>query len=475
MSTQTARAELDGLFNRLPAALYRTSVDGHVLAANRATAELLGYDSVEDLLAIENVAERSYVEPWRRHEWRRVIEAEGTVRDFKVRLRRLDGRVIWARDTARAVYDDKGEVRFYEGVLVDVTAEVEASNASSVLSGVLEATSDMVTVFDDSGRLRYANGASRAFLGLTPQQVAARPSIDELLPSADWQRLVDTTRGEGWSGELVVSDKSGRACPLWVVVTVHDGRDDRRYVAASARDLTHMKQTQERLEELLTAKDVVVATVSHELRHPLTGVMGLAEELRDRFEEFGPEERRDLITLIAHEAAEMTSLVDDLLVAVRSDVGEVAIAPENVDVISHLLSMAATIEAPIDWQLPDRALEARVDPHRFRQIVRNVLSNAQRYGGGDVRITARAAEGMIMVEVSDGGEGVAQGDAERIFEPYQRGESAPPKQGSVGLGLSVARRLARLMGGDLEYLRTDDRTVFRLTVPAADGFVLPTG
>lgn len=473
MSTQTARAELDGLFNRLPVALYRTSVDGHVLAANQAAAELLGYDSVEVLLAVENVAEQSYVDPRRRQEWRRVIEAEGTVRDFQVRLRRRDGRVVWVRDTARAVYDDKGEVRFYEGVLLDVTAEVEASNASSVLSGVLEATSDMVAVFDDSGRLRYANGASRAFLGLSPEEVGGRPSAQELLPTVPLERMVEATQGQGWSGELVVPDGSGRACPLWVVVTVHDGRDDHRYVAASARDLTHMKRTQERLEELLTAKDVVVATVSHELRHPLTGVMGLAEELRDRFEEFGPDERRDLITLIAHEAAEMTSLIDDLLVAVRSDVGEVAIAPENVDVVSHLQAMAAAIEAPVDWQLPDQALEARVDPHRLRQIIRNVLSNAQRYGGGDVWVTIQATEGMISIEISDGGDGVAEDDVERIFEPYQRGEGAPPKQGSVGLGLNVARRLARLMGGELEYVRAGNRTIFRLTVPAADGFVLP--
>ncbi len=471
---QTARAELDGLFHRLPAALYRTSVDGHVLAANQAAAELLGYESVEALLAVENVAERSYVEAQRRLEWRRLIEIEGTVPDFKVRLRRQDGRVIWVRDTARAVYDDEGDVRFYEGVLVDVTAEVEASNSSSVLSGILEATSDMVAVFDDSGRLRYANGASRAFLGLTPEQVSGRPLVGDLLPALDWKQMVEAADAKGWSGELVMSDWNGRASPLWVVVTVHDGRDDRRYVAASARDLTQMKRTQERLEELLTAKDVVVATVSHELRHPLTGVMGLAEELRDRFEEFGPEERRDLITLIAHEAAEMTSLIEDLLVAVRSDVGEVAIAPENVDVVSYLKAMAVAIEAPVDWQLPEQVLEARVDPHRLGQIVRNVLSNAQRYGGGEVRVTAQSLAGMISIEISDGGDGVAEDDAERIFEPYQRGESAPPKQGSVGLGLNVARRLARLMGGDLEYLRVDHRTVFRLTVPAADGFVMPT-
>ena len=212
---QTARAELDGLFHRLPAALYRTSVDGHVLAANQAAAELLGYESVEALLAVENVAERSYVEAQRRLEWRRLIEIEGTVPDFKVRLRRQDGRVIWVRDTARAVYDDEGDVRFYEGVLVDVTAEVEASNSSSVLSGILEATSDMVAVFDDSGRLRYANGASRAFLGLTPNRSRAGRSsatCSRLSTGSRWSRQPTRRVGRGsWS------------CPIGTVAPLRCG------------------------------------------------------------------------------------------------------------------------------------------------------------------------------------------------------------------------------------------------------------
>lgn len=469
----SSRAELDALFGRLPAAIYRTSADGDVLAANEATAKLLGYESIEALLAVENVAEWSHVDPLRRKEWRDAIEASGTVHDFRQRLRRRDGQIIWVRDTALAVYDGDGELRFYEGVLVDITAEVKASNSSSILAGVLESTSDLVVVFDDDGRLQWANGASRAFLGISNHDVRSHPHLDELIHGMDWQAILASAAPRGWSGEVTIPDLGGDPCPLWVVVTVHEGADDRTYVAAIARDLSHMKRTQERLEELVTAKDAFVATVSHELRNPLTGVMGLAEELRDRFSEFGDRERHDLITLIAHQAAEMRWLVDDLLVAARSDVGEVAVVPEPVDVVSQLADLTNGSERSIAWDLPGMALSAWVDPHRFRQIIRNLLSNAERHGGRHVRVSAERIGPNVVVSVADDGNGVPEEDVERIFEAYQRAVGSPVKQGSVGLGLSVARRLARLMGGDLEYSHDGEWATFRLTVPSSDELRVP--
>ena len=215
MHTPHRLGELDNLFERLPVALYRTSASGEVLAANRATAELLGYDSVEDLLALDNAAEFSHVDPEARQQWRRAIEANGVVHDFQARLRRKDGSLLWVRDTACAVYDDDGSVRFYEGVLTDITAEVRASNSSSILTGVLETTTDLVTVFDSAGRLRFANGAARSFLGMSEEKVLLQPSFNEVVPGLPWEQAVATVGPRGWSGEISLSDRKGRESPLW--------------------------------------------------------------------------------------------------------------------------------------------------------------------------------------------------------------------------------------------------------------------
>lgn len=469
-----AHAELDDLFHRLPAALYRSTADGAVLAANLATARMLGYASVEELLAADHPAEWAHVDSERREEWRQQIEAKGTVHDFRQRLRRRDGELIWVRDTALAVYSDDGALRFYEGVLVDITAEVRASNASSVLSGVLQSTSDLVVVIDDESKLRYANAAARAFLGVSEAEVRARPDFGRFVAGFEWDETVALAAPKGWSGELTLPDHTGKPSPLWAVVTAHEGADEHKYLAAIARDLSHMKRTQNRLEELVLAKDEFVATVSHELRNPLAGVIGLAEELRDRFAEFGDGERHDLITLIAHQAAEMVWLVDDLLVAARSDIGDVVVVPENVDIVDHLNEITASCEGSMERHLPDAGLAAWVDPQRFRQIVRNLLTNAERYGGSHIRVKAERVGDQVVVSVSDDGEGVPQEDRERIFEPFQRANRPTTKTGSIGLGLSVARRLARLMGGDIEYLVDDDWPTFRLTIPyAADGLRVP--
>jgi two-component system, sensor histidine kinase and response regulator len=468
MHVSQCLGEIDGLFDRLPAALYRTTADGEILAANAATAELLGYPSVEELLALDNAAEHSHVDPLARREWRRTIDASGVVRDFQARLRRRDGTMVWVRDTARAIYDEDGSVRYYEGVLTDITAEVRAANSSAVLAGVLETTADLVTVFDGDGRLRFANGAARSFLGMSEDELDSRPGFERVVPGLHWEQAVEAVGDRGWSGEVTLEDRMGRESPLWAVVTIHRGQDQGTYLAAIARDLTQVKKTQLRLEGLLTAKDVFVATVSHELRNPLTGVMGLAEELRDRFDEFEEGERHDLITLIAHQAADMTSLVEDLLVAVRSDIGEVAVIPEAVDVVAQLEELVPT-HGSIVWDLPSTPLMAWADPQRFKQIIRNLLSNAERHGGTRVKVSAAGHGESVVVRVSDDGDGVPPEHVERIFEPYQRAGGVPVKKGSVGLGLNVARRLARLMGGDLEYQHEGKWATFSLTLPATAG------
>lgn len=465
------QGDLGDLFGRLPVALYRTSPDGEVLTANAATAELLGFETLGQMLSMGGVAGNAYVDSGARESWREIIEEHGTVHGFLSRLRRRDGEIIWVRDTARTVCDEAGRVRFYEGVLTDVTLEIRATNASSVLAGVLEATTDYVIVFDEDGLLQYANSAARRFLGIADEFQRRRPEFEEVFPGRAWEpTFAHLSKAGGWSGEFTATDADGNDTPLWTVTTVHEGRDSTRYVSAIARDLTSMKMTQRRLEELVTAKNIFVATVSHELRNPLAGVVGLAEEMRDRFEDFADAERHDLITLIAHQAAEMSSIVEDLLVAARSDVGEVAVVPELVEVTEQLTGATAGVKTPLSFDIPAKQLWAWVDPQRFRQIVRNLISNAERHGGDHIRISAVRSNEMVIVEVADDGPGVGAADAERIFEPYQRANGSETKSGSVGLGLSVARRLARLMGGELAYRHDGTWATFQISVPAAERF-----
>ena len=227
-------------------------------------------------------------------------------------------------------------------------------------------------------------------------------------------------------------------------------------------------QAHRRLEDLVVAKDEFVASVSHELRTPLTAVVGLAQELRDGLVVFDPEEQTELVSLIADQGAEVASIVDDLLVAARIDAGTVTIVPSLINLrqtTDSALSAGVAMGGPKTVEVSGAGVTAWADGHRVRQIIRNLLTNAARYGGPDVRVSCGGAEGTAWVKVSDNGEAIPEVDRERIFDSYERAHEPGGQPGSVGLGLSVSRQLANLMGGDLAYEYCDGESVFTLTLP----------
>lgn len=224
----------------------------------------------------------------------------------------------------------------------------------------------------------------------------------------------------------------------------------------------------ERLEELVRSKDEFVASVSHELRTPLTAVVGMAELISDGGHELDDVERQEFLSILVSQARQTASIVEDLLVAARAEIGQVTIRPEPcdlADVVTNVLRLTRDRDR-VEINIPSDA-SALADPIRLQQIVRNLVTNAERHGGRLVSISAETSDGHITLCVSDDGLGVTDTDSERIFEPYQRAYEAVTLPGSIGLGLFVSRVLARMMGGDLRYRRTNDLTVFELSLPLA--------
>jgi len=236
---------------------------------------------------------------------------------------------------------------------------------------------------------------------------------------------------------------------------------------ATVEDVTERVRNQRRLEELVRSKDEFVASVSHELRTPLTAVVGFAEVLAQEWEHLPEEEAGKLINDVARESKEVASIVEDLLVIARADIGTVTLLPETIDCeyeVRRILDGMAS-ENTSRIQVKVEPTTAWADPIRFRQVVRNLLTNAVRYGGADVRLYVTPIVDAVEFVVADNGDGV-NGETERIFEPYVRAHETPTQPASVGLGLAVSRSLARAMGGDLTYSRTGGWTRFTFTVPS---------
>lgn len=334
---------IEELLERLPVAVYRSAPDGTLLAANPALADLFGYSSVDELMRDTTSVESYYVDPRERELWLNQISEAGEVLDFDIELRRLDGSTIWVQDTGRAVFDEKGDIAFFEGALIDMTEKVKARRA----------------------------------------------------------------------------------------------------------------------------RDEFVATVSHELRNPMSVLLGLAQELANDYENFSDGERREVANMMARQADDAAWIIEDLLVAYREDMSQVTVFSEEFDVREELERIFESFDVPVGFEPDETAAKVRADPRRTRQILRNLVSNAVRYGGDEIKVVTRRGDAdTIHILVCDTGDPLDPHDAERIFQSYERGSGLLNSE-SVGLGLSVARRLARLMDGHLTYEHDGTYSTFVVTLPAA--------
>ena len=254
---------------------------------------------------------------------------------------------------------------------------------------------------------------------------------------------------------------------------LHNDASERRARLTSAkfqveraiRDTKLAKLRVAELEALDHDKRDFLASVSHELRTPLAAVLGFATELADSWDGFDPEEARGLVRLIAKQSADISSIVDDLLTITRVESGTMSVYPKAVDAVEHLTPLVETLaretNREVDWT--GNAI-VWADPTRLRQVIRNLLSNAFRYGGHRVSVDVKEEERVAHIEVRDSGGPIPANRVATMFEPFDHFDDGGRTPNSVGLGLAVARSLARMMDGDLVYVYEDSESVFRLTL-----------
>lgn len=224
------------------------------------------------------------------------------------------------------------------------------------------------------------------------------------------------------------------------------------------------------LEEADRLKDILIASVSHDLRTPLTTIKALAHGMRSH-----GDERAEIIE---QEADRLNRFVSDLLDLSRIATGSLRLQIEAVPVDDLISAAVQRVEGSLSGRRLDVSLGeegpllvGRFDLAHSIRILVNLIENALKYAPADTPIevdVSRHGE-WIEIAISDRGPGVAPDEVERIFEPLYRPATALPDAGSAGLGLAIARRFAEVQGGALAYApRPGGGSVFTLRVPAVD-------
>jgi two-component system, NtrC family, sensor histidine kinase KinB len=326
--------------------------------------------------------------------------------------------------------------------------EVEKQRAHE--RAVIDGSADGIAVLDGDGYVLQWNPAADRLTGVSASQVAGRPPPFPLPEPGE--KLAHRLRSGRW---------------LDILCNRLDGSQER---VLDFRDVTAAKELEE-------AKDLFLATTSHELRTPITVVQGFASTLASRWEKLPDPDRRTAVQTIAERAGSLGRLVEQLLLGSRAGAEQLTVSNGPFDLAAVLSASASAFKSLSDRHvltavIPERLPTAFGDELATDIIVGQLLENAFKYSpeGGTVTVRVRVLESQIEVAVADDGIGIAAGDHERIFERFVQGETGDRRRfGGIGLGLYIARRLARAQGGELTATsRPEGGTVMRLRLPLAD-------
>ena len=349
-----------------------------------------------------------------------------------------------------------------------------------------ETFGDLLVLRDGNGKITYCNQAYCALLETGKNKILER----QLLPREISQLLEDAQNGSALQSErgteITVSTSNGNRWFHWLDLPVRDERTGKTGTLSLARDITVFRniadaeaQARQKAEQATRAKSRFLAMVSHEMRTPLNGILGMSKLLADTGLD---KEQANYVKALSHSGASLLGLINDMLDMTMIEAGRFSLnkrefsPAEIVRETGELLSQKAH-EKDIEFAIrTDDASETRIisDPDRFRQVLTNLVGNAVKFtraGGVSIHCRTehipRSSKTNLVIEVSDTGPGINQEDAARIFSEFERIDNeATRKVDGAGLGLAIARALAIQLGGTLVLAETGrNGSVFRFELP----------
>jgi PAS domain S-box-containing protein len=448
-----AEKKYRAMFEHAVEGIFQSTPDGRILSANPALARMLGYASPDELIAaITDIAQQLHVNPQRRAEFRRLLEERGLVQGFEMQIRRQDGSMLWVSASARAVYDARGTLGYYEGIMEDITARKQAEDGFRKFAHVVEQSADTVIITDPDGVIEYVNTAFEQLTGYTREEaIGKNPGIVKSGEHDNqfYEQLWRTLRSRGVFRAVFTNRKKDGELffEAETITPIIGAQGDIAHFVSVGRDITERVQAEEQLRRsrgqlralaarLQSVREEERARIAREVHDELGQVLtGLKFDLASLARALPADSKalrertRGMLSLVDSTIQTVHRIFTELRPSVLDELGLVA----AIEWQGQEFQRRTGIECQISTELTDLSLDGETSTAFFR-ICQESLTNVARHAEA-TRVTVRlSAEGdHLMLSVEDNGRGITEQERTR----------------ATSLGLLSMQERALLLGGQL--------------------------
>ncbi|MBN1288619.1 MAG: PAS domain S-box protein [Actinobacteria bacterium] len=483
-SLKEAEEKYRSIFENAVDGIFQSTPEGKFITVNEAMAKLWGYDSPEEMIrSIDDVAQR-YVNPWIRHEFKRMLEEQGTLLEFEAQVLRKDESRMWISVTARAVRDHEGNFSYYEGTLKDITERKFIQESLRESEGkyrtLVETSGDTITMLDPEFNILTINRQGVNTFGYDSMGEMIGISAGKLVAREDLARANENGRKVFESGtirsyELNLKKKDGTLFPAEVSASpVMDASGKPASLVIIIRDTTQRKIYEEKLRKINAELEGYAHTVSHDLEGPSSAIILASDTLQLLLDmPASPKVEADIrqvVDTIGKNARRTSHLIRGLL-----DLAEAGQQPRIVSEVS-IQEIIGSIEKERASEIEEKGISIDIkndlgvimaSQFHIYELFSNLLSNAIKHNSNpepiieisSIRDDNRTVHRYL---IKDNGPGIPDSLLDKLFLPFSKGSG-----GQTGIGLAIVDKIVKVYRGTVSAYN-DNGACFEVAIQDMD-------